>query len=146
MKILKTTAVFVAGGMPLYTYVPRKARNLEARLRATSENLCKLVTLTGMTKSGKTVLAGRIFPKETAVWVDGGTVSAEDDLWNSILVSLDGFTDVTKAQSKHTTSTFGGEFEGSAGLPLFAHAQAKISTERTQGRDGEVPPVFWTGG
>ena len=95
MPKLKTTEVFVAGGMPLYTYIPRTARNLEERLRATSENLCKLVTLTGMTKSGKTVLAGRIFPKEQAIWVDGGTESAEDDLWNYILASLDGFTDVT---------------------------------------------------
>ena len=136
MPKLRTTEVFVAGGMPLYTYVPRKARNLEYRLAATSDNLCKLVTLTGMTKSGKTVLAGRIFPKEKAVWVDGETVSAEEDLWNYILASLDGFTDVTKGQSKHTTSTLGGEFETAAGLPLFAHAKAKLNAERSQGSEG----------
>jgi hypothetical protein len=135
MPKLKATEVFVAGGMPFYTYVPRKARNLEDRLASASDNLCKLVTLTGMTKSGKTVLAGRVFPNDRAVWVDGGTVSAEEDLWNSILVSLDGFTDVTKGQSKNTTSTLGGEFEAAAGLPLFAHAQARLNAERTQGRE-----------
>ena len=109
MQILKTSEVFVPGGLPLYTYVPRAARNLEERLTATKDNLCKLVTLTGTTKSGKTVLASRVFPKDSSVWVDGGTVSAEDDLWNFILDDLGGYTDLSTDQSKQITATLGGE-------------------------------------
>jgi len=55
--------VFVPGGMPSVTYVPRADRDLENQLRSVADNLCKLVTLTGSTKSGKTVLANRIFPE-----------------------------------------------------------------------------------
>jgi nicotinamide riboside kinase len=41
-------------------------------------NLCKLVTLTGPTKSGKTVLARRVFPRDQVVWLDGGPINSED--------------------------------------------------------------------
>lgn len=135
MASLRTSQVFVPGGLPQYTYVPREARNLERRLAAAKDNLCKLVTLTGTTKSGKTVLASRVFPKSDAIWIDGGTVSEEDDLWNFILEEISGYTEVSKAQSKETISTIGGDFGGAAGLPLFAHAEAKLSAERSQSRD-----------
>jgi hypothetical protein len=136
MQKLKTSEVFVPGGLPQYTYVPRAARNLEERLSATKDNLCKLVTLTGTTKSGKTVLASRVFPKERSVWVDGGTVSAEDDLWNFILDNLGGYTDLSTDQSKQITATLGGEFGADAGLPLFAHAKAKLAAGGSQTRVG----------
>jgi len=134
MATLKASEVFVPGGMPEHTYIPRAARGLERRLGTVKDNLCKLVTLTGMTKSGKTVLALRVLPRERAVWIDGGTVSAEDDLWNCILQELDGFTAVTKGESRDTTSVFGGELDAGAGLPLFVHARGKLSTELSQGR------------
>lgn len=68
----KTSHVFVPGGMPLHTYVSRSERNLENRLQTAGDNLCKLVTVTGATKSGKTVLTNKIFPKNKNIWVDGG--------------------------------------------------------------------------
>lgn len=135
MASLRTSEVFVPGGLPEYTYVPREARSLEQRLAAAKDNLCKLVTLTGTTKSGKTVLASRVFPKVDAIWVDGGTISEEDDLWNFILEEISGYTEVSKGQSKEVTSKIGGDFGGAAGLPLFAHAEAKLSAERSQARE-----------
>jgi|SRR5271157_684062 len=71
--------VFVPGGFPRYTYNPRVELQLEQRLSEARDNLCKLVTVTGQTKSGKTVLTKKVFPREEAVWVDGGIVSAEED-------------------------------------------------------------------
>ena len=86
----RATQVFVPGGMPRHTYVERQSTELEARLRSVSDNLCKLATLTGATKSGKTVLASRVFPRGTGenVWIDGGSVRQEDDLWLQILAEL----------------------------------------------------------
>jgi hypothetical protein len=136
MQKLKTSAVFVPGGLPQYTYISRTARNLEQRLTAAKDNLCKLVTLTGTTKSGKTVLASRVFPRDSSVWVDGGTVNAEDDLWNFVLDSLGGYTDTSTDESKNTTFSLGGELGADAGLPLFAHAKAKLEAEISQARGG----------
>lgn len=80
MKTFRTSDVFVPGGMPKLTYVSRAERNLEDRLRAANDNLCKLVTITGATKSGKTVLVSQVFPRAECLWIDGGTVREEDDL------------------------------------------------------------------
>jgi hypothetical protein len=64
---------------------------LETRLRESRENLCKLVTVTGQTKSGKTVLTRSVFPREDCLWVDGGTVSSEDEFWQVVIEQLDIF-------------------------------------------------------
>lgn len=53
MPIYRTSEVFVPGGMPILTYVPRSDIKLEERLQSAEENLCKLVTVIGATKSGK---------------------------------------------------------------------------------------------
>jgi hypothetical protein len=116
--IRKTSQVFVPGGMPSLTYVQRTERDLETRLASVNDNLCKLVTLTGSTKSGKTVLANRIFQRGIGsnVWVDGGTVRSEEDLWTTILGELDGATESEDAR----TNEFGG------GVAVDAHGEARI--------------------
>ncbi len=75
--MLRYTDVFVPGGFPRHTYNPRGALQLEGRVAEARENLCKLVTVTGQTKSGKTVLTRKTLPPEDCIWIDGGTVSEE---------------------------------------------------------------------
>jgi hypothetical protein len=135
MKTYRTSEVFVPGGMPQLTYVARTERNLEAQLAAAKDNLCKLVTITGATKSGKTVLVNRIFPRSNCVWVDGGTIASEDDLWNYILSGIKGSTELTDHETKGADSSFKGELQGEAQIPLFAKAKGTVGTEykRTRG-------------
>ncbi|MDE2099771.1 MAG: hypothetical protein KGL39_21135 [Patescibacteria group bacterium] len=73
-KELKYTDIFVPGGYPNYTYNPREALKLEGKVGSVLENLCKLVVVTGHTKSGKTVLVQKILPRKDAIWIDGGGV------------------------------------------------------------------------
>lgn len=134
MEVYRTSTVFTPGGMPKVTYVGRTKRNLEGRLRAAADNLCKLVTVTGATKSGKTVLVNTVFPRSKAVWVDGGTVKHEDDLWNYILDGLGGFTESASETSRTTASTLKGEVEGEAGVPLVAKAKGKVGAEHGRTR------------
>jgi hypothetical protein len=137
--------VFVAGGFPKHTYNPRADLQLERRLRESRENLCKLVTVTGQTKSGKTVLARTVFPREDCVWVDGGTVSAENDLWQVVLEQLDIFQTTEEEAGADTTATIGGK--GSAGANfIVAKGSAEVGAElsktrsRSQTRSRSVSP------
>ncbi len=91
MAHLPYTDVFVPGGFPRHTYNPRVELKLEDNVRQVTENLCKLVTVTGHTKSGKTVLVRSILPREEAIWIDGGGVGAEDDFWAIVMNQLDLF-------------------------------------------------------
>src|ERR1700694_983566 len=117
MQTYRSTEVFVAGGMPTLTYVPRSKRKLEAKLRAVSDHLCKLVTVTGATKSGKTVLVSKVFDKTLSVWVDGGLIKQEDDLWNLILEAIGGYTATTQSSGRETSAAFSGELGLKGGLP-----------------------------
>lgn len=133
--------IFVPGGFPKHTYNPRTDLDLESRLRESRENLCKLVTVTGQTKSGKTVLTRSVFPRDECVWVDGGTVSSEDEFWQVVNEQLDIFQSTEEAAGSDTTATISGK--GTAGGNfLVAKGSAEIgadlaktrSTSRTKSR------------
>jgi hypothetical protein len=117
--------IFVPGGFPRHTYNPRMELQLEDRVRESTQNLCKLVTVTGQTKSGKTVLARKVLPREESVWIDGGVVSQEDDFWHVILDQLDLFQGKSQDSSESTSANF--VAGGSAGANfLVAKGDAKV--------------------
>jgi hypothetical protein len=91
--------------MPQHTYINRAERDLEPRLASARDNLCKLVTLTGATKSGKTVLANRVFPRISgdSIWIDGGSVATEADLWSHILSDIQGFSTSEDTESSESS-------------------------------------------
>ena len=126
--MLRYQDVFVPGGFPRHTYNPRVELQLEQQVRESRENLCKLVTITGQTKSGKTVLARTVLPREDCVWVDGGTVSAEDDFWQVVLEQLDIFQATGEETKAGTAGTIAGK--GSAGADfIVAKGSAEIGVE-----------------
>jgi hypothetical protein len=124
--MLKYTDVFVPGGFPRHTYNPRNSKNLEARLGEVKENLCKLVTVTGHTKSGKTVLTRKILPTDDAVWVDGGAIGREDDLWGSVLEQLGAYSDETVTDTAGTSSEISASGKTAANF-LVAKGEGSIS-------------------
>jgi hypothetical protein len=129
--------IFVPGGFPKHTYNPRADLELESRLRESRENLCKLVTVTGQTKSGKTVLTRSVFPRDGSVWVDGGTVSSEDEFWQVVIEQLDIFQSTEEASGSDTTATISGT--GSAGASIViakgsAELGAELAKTRSQSR------------
>ena len=137
MLKLRTNAVFVPGGMPQHTYIARAERELERMLRGVADNLCKLATLTGSTKSGKTVLANRIFPPTNGenIWIDGGTVKSENDLWTQVISELGGFTSAEFASSEESSQSTGGGVGGTLKVPFIANGSAKtdVSLARKTG-------------
>ena len=64
-----------------------------------------------MTKSGKTVLVKRIFPKNEVIWIDGGHIGSEEDLWSAISIQHDSYAgntteaDIISVRSKSRIST-----------------------------------------
>ncbi|MBX3694457.1 MAG: ATP-binding protein [Steroidobacteraceae bacterium] len=125
--------IFVPGGFPRHTYNPRTELRLEKRLGEVTENLCKLVTVTGQTKSGKTVLTRRVLPPESAIWIDGGTVSEEDDFWQTILEQLDIFQ--TTERNEERSSTTGGEVKvGATGSIFVAKVEGEAAVAHERGK------------
>ncbi len=124
---LQVSDVFVPGGFPQITYIPRDEHELEARVRNVQNNLNKLVVITGMTKSGKTVLVDRVFPQDQTIWIDGGAISDENSFWETVLEQLSAYT-YTEHNSnfgKGNSLTFEGTVEGNI---LLAKAEGTVGT------------------
>jgi hypothetical protein len=131
--MLRYSDVFVPGGFPRHTYNPRDARKIEEQLAEVKENLCKLVTVTGHTKSGKTVLTRKILPPEEAVWIEGGTVATEDDLWTCVLEQLDGYTDHETGAEEGSVSTISAKATAGANF-LVAKGEGELSAGHERSR------------
>jgi len=130
---MRYSEVFVPGGFPRYTYNPRTSRKLEERLTEVADNLCKLATVTGHTKSGKTVLVRGAFPTDKAIWVDGGTVGEEEDFWSSIIEQLELFQGTSEESSNGKSSEIGTEGSAEANF-LVAKGTGKITGKTGESR------------
>ena len=123
--------IFVPGGMPQYTYNPRKKLELENKLIKVEKGLCKLMVVTGLTKSGKTVMVNKLFPRHKTIWFDGGIFSNENDFWNYLLEQLKGFTQVEEHKKKSTQKGIKGILEGQIGIPFLVNATSKGEVSAT---------------
>lgn len=131
---MKYQDVFVPGGFPKYTYNPRASLKLEERLGEVKQNLCKLVTVTGNTKSGKTVLTRKVLPTEDSIWIDGGAVSQESDFWDIVVEQLELFQTTTVESQTSSTSTFGGTLKSAASFFGIVKGEAETNAELEKGR------------
>lgn len=129
--------IFVPGGLPKHTYNPRAELQLEDKLSEVKDNLCKLVTVTGQTKSGKTVLVRKILPPEETIWIDGGLVSNEDDFWEVIIENLELFQTTESETSSESGTKIGGKGSAEANF-LIAKGSGEISTELEKKRGSAV--------
>jgi len=74
---LLTKNVFVAGRSPGVTYNPRNDRQLEAEVNSyLSQGPGKALSISGPTKSGKTVLVERLLPEYEAIWMQGSDLGS----------------------------------------------------------------------
>jgi hypothetical protein len=116
-KTWKTGEVFVAGQSPTITYNPRDDLHLEAEVLEYREQFGKALSVSGPSKSGKTVLIERIFPKGEAVWVEGGDLSSADHFWQRLADGLGLFDEIRERNERGTQRGRGGGAElGPPGL------------------------------
>jgi len=136
MAKLRYSDIFVPGGFPYHTYNPRGSLELESTLGEVTENLCKLATVTGHTKSGKTVLVRKVLPPEESVWVDGGVVSEENDFWSVVNEQLDLFTTIEEGDSEGAASEVGGEASAGANF-ILAKGEGKVGGKIARSRESD---------
>jgi hypothetical protein len=103
-RVWKTSEVFVAGELPTVTYNPRDEQRLEQDVKEYREQFGKALTVFGPSKSGKTVLIERLFPRGSAVWVQGSDLNSVDGFWKRIADGLELFDRITVRGEQTTTA------------------------------------------
>lgn len=124
--------VFVPGGRPTITYVPRTDLDLERRIDAYLSERHKILSVSGPTKTGKTVLLKqRVDDGARPIWLSGGVLATADDFWSSLSDALDLPTETGFDGGLSQTET--GELSGglSAG---FASTSARTDESVTRSR------------
>jgi hypothetical protein len=94
--------VFVAGGQPTYTYVERSAEHVELKFARAIATPNQIVSLSGPTKTGKTVLCRRTLGTRQFVWIDGGQVRDAQDFWQRVAHELRLPSETEKSSERET--------------------------------------------
>lgn len=131
--MLKINDVFVPNRYPTHTYVARQDLDVERLLREGLETPGQIVSLSGPSKSGKTVLVERVVGRDKLVVVTGAQISTPESFWDLVLTELgephqSSATDTTMHSGAATVGT-----KGKAGIPLIAEAEVSGSGTLTSG-------------
>lgn len=112
---LRPDDVFIPGGLPDATYVPREHLSLEEDLIDWLDGRQKpLLSVSGPTKSGKTVLIKKLV--DNHIYLSGGAIDTADQFWESICDELEVFTDHALSVNAGHSDSLSGELKGNAGF------------------------------
>jgi hypothetical protein len=104
--MVKSSDVFIAGGFPAITYISRDEYQLESTIVDYLDARHKILSISGSTKSGKTVLVLKILPKGSCFWIAGGQVKDLNSFWEIVLGKTGAYTSIsdTTTENKNTLS------------------------------------------
>jgi hypothetical protein len=118
--------VFTPTAVPTVTYIDRQDQNLEQQLRSAIKQPGLIASLSGPSKSGKTVLVNKVIPPDDLIAVSGAAIRNAEMLWDRVLNWMEA-PSATSTTSGHTTGVEAtGKASGKANL-LFASGKVEGS-------------------
>lgn len=114
---LRLSHVFTPGGRPTVTYNPRSELGLEAHVADYLDERGRILSVSGSTKTGKTVLLKSALPTG-AIWLSGGAISTESEFWSTIADELGVYTDYE--QQRGSTDEAGSRWEAGGSLKVVS--------------------------
>jgi hypothetical protein len=124
--------VFTPNDFPEFTYVTRQGPDLEQRLRDALATPKSPISISGPSKSGKTVLIEKTVGKDNMISVSGAEVRSGADLWARVFAWMGGPSTVASLSSSQTAHRTGGEAGAKGGIPFIADASGKLSYDQTR--------------
>jgi hypothetical protein len=108
--------VFVPGGLPSVTYVPRESVRLETLVEDYIDEGLKILSVSGQTKSGKTVLVRKAIPD--LLELSGGDIATVQDFWSGVVDKLGAYPEVTKQVTEQESTSRTREISGGLKVPV----------------------------
>jgi hypothetical protein len=85
----KAVDVFTPNDFPTFTYVERATHKFEDRLREALTVPKMIISLSGPSKSGKTVLVNKVVEPDNLIPLSGASIRSTDQLWAKVLAWMD---------------------------------------------------------
>lgn len=124
---MKITEIFTPSDYPLHTYVKREEDRIEERLREALNTPGEIVSVSGPSKSGKTVLIEQVAGRDNLITVTGAGIANAAEIWERALDWMGAPTSVVQSTTNTISGTASGGAKGSAGIPLLGAVTAEGS-------------------
>ena len=134
---MKATAVFTPGSLPEYTYNDRADLKLEWKLLDSIETKGFISSVSGPSKSGKTVLCETVIGKRKMLLITGGGMSSEPVFWRKMRSKLGLPLDWTESRVQGLGATLGAKAEVGIQVPMVAKGGGGVQGEVTGSKSTE---------
>ncbi len=118
--------VFTPTDQPTFTYVDRNGDKLEQTVRDYLSAKNAIVSISGPSKTGKTVLLRKVIEDDLLINVSGASIRSMEDFWRSVFSWME--TPETVSETTTKSTEIGGAIEGSGkiSIPLIADAGTSV--------------------
>jgi hypothetical protein len=143
---VKPQEVFTPNDTPTVTYVNRSEHKLEETLQQyyTTPNL--IVSISGPSKSGKTVLIRKVIPEDCLIPIAGAGITSAENLWERALHWMGKPEQTTVSSSSGNTLSVGAEAGGKGKIPFVAEGSAKITGSGAHTSQSQIAETHRSGG
>jgi hypothetical protein len=124
--VTKATDVFTPNTLPTFSYVGRAEHNFETRLEDALSIPNMIISLSGPSKSGKTVLVRKVVGE---IPVSGATIRSGDELWSKVLDWMNVPDQVVKKDGSTNSIEGSVSAGGGLGVPIIAQAKGEASVK-----------------
>src|SRR5437899_5010680 len=138
----KAVDVFTPNDLPTFTYVERTTRKFEDRLREALAVPNIIISLSGPSKSGKTVLVNKVIEPDNLIPLSGASIRTSDDLWAKVLTWMEVPTERAETLGSKIKAEAGGKAGGKAGIPFVAEGKAEATGSIGGETSRETKEVF----
>jgi hypothetical protein len=140
-KRLTVGEVFVAGGFPTITYNPRIRHGLEQHVREYLAERHRILSISGATKTGKTVLVRSVLRDQDAIWLSGGAIRDASHLWSTVADELHLSTSIDYSRQSSETDARSLGAEIALGVGKLAKSGQTATSESHTDRIGRTRPI-----
>jgi len=123
----KATEVFTPTDVPTFTYVERSTHKFEERLRAAFSIPKMVISISGPSKSGKTVLVNKVIEKDNLIQVSGASITTPESLWTKVLAWMGSPSGIAVSKSGTIAGDVSATVGGKAGIPFVAEGKADVT-------------------
>lgn len=134
---MKVQEVFTPNDTPTHTYVSRPELNLEEKLRDYFETPNMVISVSGPSKSGKSVLINKVIPSDLHIRISGASIKTAEDLWTKVLSWMDVPSTIEHVEEKGDAVTGSAEANVQTGVFGMFKAGAKTTVQgEVSGKSG----------
>ena len=150
MNTLKTTYkaedIFRPTSFPEYTYINRTFANgstYEAKLKKALHSSGRLISITGASKTGKTVLCHKVIEQDKIIDLSGAQIQTQEDFWEQIAEKIHLPIEIQTTTINQSKLNINTSIGGKGKIPFIVTAQlnGQVGADNTTGKNVAIKEI-----